>query len=628
MNPEKLFDLLEHWHDLRRQGRRIGIEELCQECPELAGKVARLVRAVEATDWLEERTADVVAVSRSPTSPEELGLPGKVGRYELRELIGEGGFGYVFRGYDPELRRQVAVKVARPSRTTSQERAERFLEEARRAAQLKHPGIVPVYDVGRDGRWIYIVSDLVEGCDLGTAARHRRLPAAESARIVAEVADALQCAHRTGLLHRDVKPANILLDRAGHVFLTDFGIAATQEQLQEGAVPSEGTLAYMAPEQLAATDGRAGPQSDVYSLGVVLYELLTDRRPPRRADSPICLQEPARLEDPCGGKSSGVPRPATLGPSVPAGLDAVCRRALAESPTERFSSAAEFAHAVRGAVTKKGRRLMPWLAALAGMVLVLGTALIVAQRVWQRQPPPLLAEEQRLTASGAETIGRPPGEPAAKIAGDNPPKPAADGQKHDTGESELAGPPIAPRIGPPWRVDPRARGGPPWAHVGPPWRAGPPVGAGPAQSQIDESGHGTTSWSWTSSVTWGQSKAAGSGHGPPPTRDVVNKAPQSPQDFAAVVSDLDSGDRGRRIRATMRLLRGKPKEPNPAVAKALERVLKEDGDAPIRVNAARGLANWGTAASIPALQEAAEKDSDAIVRSRAGKAIEAIKRRQ
>ncbi len=394
MGPEKVFDLLEQWNDLRGQGRQIGVEELCRECPELAGKVARLVRAVEATDWLEERCEDVGAVCRALASPEELGLPGKVGRYELGELIGEGGFGYVFRGYDPELRRHIAVKVARPSRTTSQEQTERFLEEARRAAQLKHPGIVPVHDVGRDGRWIYIVSDLVEGCDLGTAARHRRLTAAESARIGADVADALQAAHRKGLVHRDVKPANILLDREGHVYLSDFGIAVTQEQLQGGAVPGEGTLAYMAPEQLAATGGRVGPQSDVYSLGVVLYELLTERRPPRGTDSPLRSQEPVGLEKPSGGKSNGVPPPSTLDPSVPARLDAVCLRALAESPADRFSSAAEFAQAIRSAVTdNRRRRIVLWLAGLASVLLVSVAALIVGQKVWRRQPSPPPAEE-------------------------------------------------------------------------------------------------------------------------------------------------------------------------------------------------------------------------------------------
>ena len=124
-----------------------------------------------------------------------------------------------------------------------------------------------------------------------------------------EVADALQSAHRKGLVHRDVKPANILLDRDGNVFLTDFGIAVTQEQLQSGAAAGEGTLAYMAPEQLAAADGQIGPQSDIYSLGVVLYELLTERRPARRTDLSIRPQEPCRLETPPGGNSDGLPPP-------------------------------------------------------------------------------------------------------------------------------------------------------------------------------------------------------------------------------------------------------------------------------------------------------------------------------
>ncbi len=355
------------------------------------------------TDWLEERCDDVGAVPRLPVSPEELGLPRKVGRYELRELIGEGGFGYVFRAYDPELQRPVAVKVAHPSRTASPEETERFLDEARRAAQLKHASIVPVHDVGRDGPWLYIVSDLVDGCDLGATLRLRRMPVAESAQIVARVADALECAHRNGLVHRDVKPANILLDREGNVFLTDFGIAVTREQLEDGAIPVEGTLAYMAPEQLVPTDGQVGPPSDVYSLGVVLYELLTERRPTR-------------------GKCSGVPPPSTLDPSIPTGIDAVCLRALAAAPTERFASAAEFAQAIRSALVERRRhRIVPALAALTGAILVLAMALVAGQRFLLPRPPPL-AEEQRHAAGPAETIDQPSTETAGRDAAGQPAK--------------------------------------------------------------------------------------------------------------------------------------------------------------------------------------------------------------
>ena len=259
---------------------------------------------------------------------------------------------------------------------------------------MKHPGIVPVHDVGRDGKWVYIVSDLIEGCDLGTAAAQRRLPVAESARIAAAVADALQYAHRRGLVHRDVKPANILLDRDGNVFLTDFGIAATREQLQEGAVPSEGTLAYMAPEQIAATHDQSGPASDIYSLGTVLYELLTEQRP--RVEEEDRLKPGVRAVSP----------PSAIDPTVPAALDTVCLRALAEKPGERYASAAELAAAIRRAIAPGPRRLLPAMIALATTALAIGVGLASWKGFWQ-QPglPAAPADRQPLSVAPPPVVG-------------------------------------------------------------------------------------------------------------------------------------------------------------------------------------------------------------------------------
>ena len=199
--------------------------------------------------------------------------------YSIVRRVGQGGFGEVFEAFDDDLDRTVAIKVPRPERVSCQEDVEAYLDEARIVASLDHPHIVPVHDVGRtDDGLCFVVSKFITGSDLAARVKDPRLDFRESAGLVATVAEALHYAHTRGLVHRDIKPANILLDTSGKAFVADFGLALTEEDFGK-AGGLAGTPSYMSPEQARGEGHRVDGRSDIFSLAVVLYELLTGRRP-------------------------------------------------------------------------------------------------------------------------------------------------------------------------------------------------------------------------------------------------------------------------------------------------------------------------------------------------------------
>ena len=270
----------------------------------------------------------------------------QLGRYRILGELGRGAMGVVYRAQDPVLDRPLAIKtIFIPAEDADRKEYEaRFTQEARAAGKLAHPGIVTIYDVGREGDLIYMAMELLEGTDLSTRAANQRFSVTEAVRIVEQVADALAFAHDRGVVHRDIKPPNIMLLSRSRVKIMDFGIARMRSSdLKTQTGMMLGTPRYMSPEQVA---GRPVDQrSDIFSLGTVLYEMLTGSKLFSGNDSTEIMYNVAQLRP--------VP-PSRINRQVPAMLDLVVAKALEKDVAERYQDAHQFGADLRACLNELG----------------------------------------------------------------------------------------------------------------------------------------------------------------------------------------------------------------------------------------------------------------------------------
>jgi serine/threonine-protein kinase len=340
-------------------------------------------------------------------------LPERFGRYEVLEEIGDGAMGRVYRARDPVVGRTVAVKTVKSEYLTREQAPEylkRFRREAQAAGKLNHPQIVSIFDVGED----YLVMEYLEGKTLQALLKEKgRLEPAEALRILAPIAEAVDHAHRQGVVHRDIKPGNIMVQASGPPKLMDFGVAHVEASLMTTTGQVLGSPSYMAPEQVAGTETTG--RTDVYALGVVAYEAVTGQKPFQGSNITTIIfrimSEPA-------------PPPRTLNPALPTRYDDVFQRALAKDPAQRFPTAGalvaaleirEFEESLAAAVAPaqaaapSRRRSTRWWPVLAAAALVGIIALAQSRRgpTVSRHDDPTLPASPPATPEPAPTAAQP-----------------------------------------------------------------------------------------------------------------------------------------------------------------------------------------------------------------------------
>src|SRR4051812_25207032 len=347
------------------------VAQACGDDEELRLEVDSLLAAHDRTgDFLDRPAAEQLATANAPASLTSRLATALAGRYQLEREIGRGGMATVHLALDLRHHRRVAIKVLREELAAAVG-ADRFLEEIRVTASLQHPHILPLFDSGSAEGLVWYVMPFVEGETLRSRlARERRLPVEDALQLVREMADALDYAHRHGIVHRDVKPENVLL-QSGHALIADFGIALALENAGGARITRTGitlgTPSYMAPEQ-AAGDRPIDARTDVYALGAVLHEMLAGESP---------LEAASRYETRRSAMGEPIVELAARRADVPPSLEAAVRKALANEPDDRFPSAGAFAAALAVPLVVPVRgRMVPARAALYAVSIVLAAGLV------------------------------------------------------------------------------------------------------------------------------------------------------------------------------------------------------------------------------------------------------------
>ncbi len=327
-----LEELLVVEFDLRqRDGQELDLEAYRQRFP---GSEA-IIDAAVAIRRRREQPVVLSTCSKAPIAPakdDQHPVPAQIGRFQIRRRLGRGGFGVVYLAHDPGLDRLVALKVPRAELLTTGQQRANFLHEARTAAKLKHPALVAVYEVQQENDLIYIVQEYIEGQNLGQWAATQLRSWEDIAGRMIEIVTAIGYVHQQGVYHRDLKPGNILIDNDGHAHVADFGLAVHEDALRMLKGMAHGTPAYMSPEQVRGETHWIDGRTDIWALGVILYDLLAGHRPFTAPVGPELYAE-IQERDP---KS-----PRMKNPSVPKELERICRKCLAKRRSHRYATASD-----------------------------------------------------------------------------------------------------------------------------------------------------------------------------------------------------------------------------------------------------------------------------------------------